>query len=165
MPAYLITFTCYGSYIPGQQGTIDRDHNVPGNRLPDPRPKLRQHLDASLKQTPYEMDEGQRAIVLQAITEVCGNRDWALLAAHVRSNHVHTVVDADVTPEAVMNAFKSYASRALNLQAPAYRERIRWARHGSTRYLWSAETVAAAVGYVLGKQGEPMAWYQSPERG
>jgi hypothetical protein len=53
MPAYLITFTCYGSYIPGQQGAIDRDHNVPGSRLPAPRPKLRQHVDASLKQAPY----------------------------------------------------------------------------------------------------------------
>ena len=165
MPAYLITFTCYGSYIPGQQGAIDRDHNLPNNSLPDPRPKLRQHVGASLKQAPYEMDESQRTIVLQAITEVCRHRDWTLIAAHVRSNHLHTVVDTDVAPEAVMNAFKSYSSRALNLHDPEYRGRIRWARHGSTRYLWSAETVAAAVHYVLGKQGEPMAWYQAPERG
>jgi hypothetical protein len=28
MAAHLITFTCYGSYIPGQQGAIDRDHNA-----------------------------------------------------------------------------------------------------------------------------------------
>jgi hypothetical protein len=145
MAAYLITFTGYGSYIPGQQGAIDRDHNVAGSRLPGPRPKLRQHVDASLKQAPYEMDQGQRAIVLQAIGEVCRYKGWRLLAAHVRSSHVHTVVDADVAPEAVMNAFKSYASR-------------------STRYLWSSARVAAAVRYVLDKQGEPMACYQAPER-
>ena len=52
MAAYLITFTCYGSYIPGQQGAIDRDHNVPGSRLPGARPKLRQHVEAWLKQAP-----------------------------------------------------------------------------------------------------------------
>jgi REP element-mobilizing transposase RayT len=153
MAAYLITFTCYGSYIPGQQGAIDRDHNVPGSRLPGPRPKLRQHVDASLKQESYEMDQGQRAIVLKAIGEVCRYKCWRLLAAHVRSNHVHTVVDAEVAPEAVMNAFKSYASRALNLHAPGHYGRIRWARHGSTRHLWSPARVAAAVRYVLDEQG------------
>ncbi len=164
MAAYLITFTCYGSYIPGQAGAIDRDHSVPGSRLPGLRPKLRQHVDASLKQAPYEMDQGQRAIVLKAIGEVCRYKGWRLLAAHVRSNHVHTVVDADVAPEAVMNAFKSYASRALNLHAPSHYGRIRWARHGSTRYLWSPARVAAAVRYVLDKQGEPLACYQASER-
>jgi REP element-mobilizing transposase RayT len=143
---------------------IDRDHNVPGSRLPGPRPKLRQHMDASLKQAPYEMDQGERAIVLQAIGEVCRYKCWRLLAAHVRSNHVHTVVDADVAPEAVMNAFKSYASRALNLHAPSHYGRIRWARHGSTRYLWSPARVAAAVRYVLDKQGELMTCYQAHER-
>jgi REP element-mobilizing transposase RayT len=164
MAAYLITFTCYGSYIPGQQGAIDREHNVPGSRLPSPRPKLRQHVDASLKQAPFEMDHGQRAIVLKAIGEVCRYRRWHLLAAHVRSNHVHSVVEAGVAPEAVMNAFKSYASRALNLHAPGDHGRLRWARHGSTRYLWSAERVAAAVRYVLDQQGDSMAWYQASER-
>src|SRR6266852_6908515 len=164
MAAYLITFTCYGSYLPGQQGAIDRDHNVPGSRLPSPRPKLRQHVDAALKQAPYEMDQDQRAIVLKAIGEVCHCKCWRLLAAHIRSNHVHTVVDADIAPEAIMNAFKSYVSRALNLHAPGHYRRVRWARHGSTRYPWSPARVAAAVRYVLDKQGDPMDCYQAPER-
>jgi hypothetical protein len=34
---------------------------------------------------------------------------------------------------------------------------LRWARHGSTRYLWSSDKGDAAVRYVLEKQGEPMA--------
>ncbi len=121
-------------------------------------------MDASLKQAPYEMDHSQRDIVLKAIGEVCRYRCWHLLAAHVRSNHVHIVVDSDVAPEAIMNAFKSYASRALNLDAPGHSGRLRWARHGSTRYLWSPERVAAAVRYVLDQQGDPMACYQAPER-
>jgi REP element-mobilizing transposase RayT len=164
MPAYLITFSTYGAYIPGQQGTIDRDHNVPGSRVPDPRPKLRQHVGALLKQAPYEMDQEQRATVLKAITKVCRHKCWGLLAAHVRSNHVHAVVDADVAPEVVMNAFKSYASRALNLRDPGLNGRIRWARHGSTRYLWSRASVDAAVRYVLEKQGAEMACYEAPGR-
>src|SRR5271168_1558659 len=97
--AYLITFCCYGSHLPGQEGAVDRRHNVPGTRLPEPRPKLRQYREASLKQAPFEMDADQRAVTLKAIREVCDYKHWALLAAHVRTNHVHAVVDADVRPE------------------------------------------------------------------
>ncbi len=114
--------------------------------------------------SPFEMDAEHRAVVLQAIGDVCHHKQWSLLAAHVRSNHVHTVVDAnDVAPEFVMNAFKSYASRALNLRSPMQKGRIRWARHGSTRYLWSRERLEAAMRYVLEKQGEPMACYRLPD--
>ena len=60
-----------------------------------------------------------------------------------------------------MNAFKSYASRALNLQEPS---QPRWARHGSTRYLWSADQVSAAVGYVVSEQGGDMAVYEQHVR-
>jgi REP element-mobilizing transposase RayT len=106
------------------------------------------------------MDVGRGNIVLAAMREVCRYKDWRLLAAHVRSNHVHTVVDAEVSPELVMNAFKAYASRALNIAYPREKSRIRWTRHGSTLHLWSQEKVDAAVRYVLEKQGEPMAWYR-----
>src|ERR1039458_5456600 len=37
------------------------------------------------------------------------------MAAHVRSNHVHTVVEAEVPPERVMSDFKAYASRYLTV--------------------------------------------------
>jgi hypothetical protein len=70
----------------------------------------------------------------------------------VRTNHVHAVISSDRAPEFVMKALKSYASRALGVNG-------RWARHGSTRYLWSKEGVDAAVHYVLEKQGIAMARY------
>ena len=37
------------------------------------------------------LDQIRRDAVLEAIQEVCTRRGWSLLAAHVRSNHVHTV--------------------------------------------------------------------------
>ena len=124
--AYLITFSCYGHHLPGQDGAVDRRHNVPGTRLAEPRPKLRRNREASLKQAPFEMDADQGAVTLKAIREVCDYKHWELLAAHVRTNHVHAVVDTDAPPEFVMNTFKSYASRALNLRAARL---LRWARH------------------------------------
>jgi hypothetical protein len=51
----------------------------------------------------------------------------------VRSNHVHSVVEAEVPPERVMSDFKAYASRRLNRMRLDESGRKRRARHGSTR--------------------------------
>jgi len=118
----------------------------------------------SMDQPRYEMDEVRRAAVLEAIAETCRYRGWALLAAHVRTTHVHVVVDAEAVPEQVMNSLKSYASRFLNRAGIDGDNRRRWARHGSTRYLWTEQEITNAVVYVIDKQGEPMAMYEAPER-
>jgi hypothetical protein len=36
-------------------------------------------------------------------------------------------------------------------------DRKRWARHGSTRWLWKDQDVQDAIRYVVEEQGEPMA--------
>lgn len=112
-----------------------------------------------MSQSPYQLDSQSRAIVLQTFQEVCTHRGWHLLAAHVRSSHVHVIVEGDVRPEKVMNDFKVYASRALNQHARDEPGRKRWARHGSTRWLWNDQDVRDAIRYVLEEQGEPMATF------
>jgi hypothetical protein len=57
-----------------------------------------------------------------------------------------------------MNDFKAYSSRRMN-EAGLDANRKRWARHGSTRYLWTTEAVEAKVHYTLHEQGEVMAVY------
>jgi hypothetical protein len=81
-------------------------------------------------------------------------RDWHLVAAHVRSTHVHCVVDGVGCPNRAIADFKAYASRASN-QVEGYRRR--WAREGSTRRLPNSAAVQAAVRYVVDRQGEAMA--------
>src|SRR5208337_582469 len=108
-------------------------------------------------QPPYELDAPRRQIVLNAIREVCEYRGWDLLAAHVRTTHVHVVVTSTESPERVMNDFKGYASRGLNEAGFENAERKSWTRHGSTPYLWKPRDVEAAVHYVVHEQGEPMA--------
>ena len=60
-----------------------------------------------------------RDAVLEAIQEVCGQRGWSLLAAHLQSNPVHTVVQAEVPPKRVMNDFKAYARTLVACPASA----------------------------------------------
>jgi REP element-mobilizing transposase RayT len=109
------------------------------------------------------MDRSRREAVLAALLERCSDRHWNLLAAHVRTNHVHIVVDADARPERIMNDLKSYASRCLNRVGLDNIARKRWARHGSTRWLWKRQSVSAAIRYVVDRQGDPMAVFEAIE--
>jgi REP element-mobilizing transposase RayT len=102
-----------------------------------------------MDQPPYYLDRTRRDAILKAIQNVCAHRGWNLLAAHIRSTHVHTVVEAEVPPERIMNDLKAYASRILNRMGLDDRVRKRWARHGSTRWLWTPLHVSAAIQYVV----------------
>jgi REP element-mobilizing transposase RayT len=155
---YLITFACYGLHLHGKEaGSVDREHNLFGSRLlaiDTERVSAEKEL---MDQPSYSLDRDRRATVQQALQEACSHRGWRLLAAHVRSTHVHVVVEANARPEKVMNALKSYASRALNRMGPDDTGRKRWARHGSTQWLWNRKEVSAAIRYVIEGQGDPMA--------
>ena len=157
---YFITFACYGAHLHGDEsGSVDRHHNVFGSRLAERNPERVAIKRQQMDQAPYVLDSDRRATVLSALREVCLHRSWVLLAAHVRTNHVHVVVEADARPEMVMNTFKAYASRSLNHLGSDDQDRKRWARHGSTRWLWKDEDVQAAIQYVVSGQGEPMEVY------
>ncbi len=62
-----------------------------------------------------------------------------------------------------MSVFKAYASRCLNQAGLDKSDCKRWARHGSTRYLWKTENLARAIDYVVREQGEPMAVLEDQE--
>jgi REP element-mobilizing transposase RayT len=163
---YFITFSCYGRHLHGQEsGSVDSNHRQFGSRLLEPDPQRvtweRQRMD----QEAYDLDDHRREIVLRALQERCKERGWNLLAAHVRSTHIHLIVAAEVRPERIMNDLKSFLSRCLNqtkLDRPGCK---RWARHGSTRWLWKKEDVRAAIRYVIDQQGPPMAVFESVEPG
>ena len=161
----LITFVCYGRHLHGSEtGSVDRGHNVLGSPLLGVDSSRAAAARKRMDQTAYSLDQLRRTAVLEAIQEVCTHRDWGLLAAHVRSSHVHTVVAAEVPPERVMSAFKAYASRRLNRMGLDEPNRKRWARHGSTRWLKKPEDVSAAIQYVVVEQGDAMSVFQSYPR-
>ena len=112
---------------------------------------------------PYVLDRTAREVVLAALRQHCTWRGWNLLAAHVRSNHVHAIVEAEIRPERILVEFKAYASRELNRVGRDGPERKRWARHGSTRWLRKDQDVIRALQYVIDEQGEPMALFVTEE--
>jgi REP element-mobilizing transposase RayT len=158
--AYHITFSCYGKVMHGREkysryrtGVAHSEYQA-GNK-----PGIASHEESLMTQPAYKMDESRRKIVLKAIIEVCEYRKWRLFAVHVRSNHVHVVVQAATDPSNILRDFKAYSSRHLNLAGFENNHRKRWAQHGSTMYKWTFEEVKNVVDYVLHKQGEPMEFY------
>jgi len=140
---------------------VDRLHNVPATPMVGPdvdRERFERRLSSRAAVT---LGTEERFLVLRSICRYALKRNWLLYAAHIRSNHVHVVVEADVAPEKVMAQLKAAASGTLN-RCGQPRDK-RWAYHGSTRYLWQPHQVSAAVDYVLNQQGRPMAIYRNPE--
>lgn len=154
---YLITFRCYGTWLHGDsRGSMDRKHNAYGT----PKLAVNAHLERSdssqVKHSPIVLNAKQRTVVESAIKSVCEHRKYLLRAINVRTNHAHSVVSAMQKPEPILDAFKSYSTRALRragLLSPAVKP---WARHGSTNYLWKERDVAEAIEYVLLGQGEEL---------
>ena len=70
-------------------------------------------------------------------------------AINVRTNHAHAVVSALSDPEPILEAFKSYSTRALRKAGLLTTNAKPWARHGSTIYLWKERDVEKAVEYVV----------------
>jgi REP element-mobilizing transposase RayT len=157
-----ITFSCYATHLHGDEGgSVDRDQKAFGSPLVPTKPG-RSRAETELMDEPrFELDAPARRLVLETIRQVSEHRGWTLLAAHVRRTHIHAVVEGEDRPGKMMNAFKAYASRRLNEEGTVAK---RWARHGSTRWLWRREDVRRAIQYVVEEQGAPMAVFVGEEK-
>ena len=163
--AYLITFRCYGTWLHGdERGSVDREHNAPSGPLVEPHAGRAQAARARLRQSPVVLHAEPRAVVHDAIGEVCRHYGWPLRALSARTNHVHVVVSSEQTPERAMNAFKSWCTRrAVEAGLVPRRARV-WSRHGSTRYLWDRTSVESACRYVTEGQGGDLPLQRLPPR-
>lgn len=158
--AYLLTFTTYGTHLPGsEKGSVNVKNCIPGSPMAPCNPDREAYWCSRLIEAPWVLDEEARLLTLQAILGVCGHRQWIAYGVHVRTNHVHAVVGGDAAPERMLSDFKAYATRAFRLESVVNRRRRYWTDHGSTRYLWNEASCKAAVKYVLNGQGVKMACY------
>ena len=158
--AYFITFSCYGTWLHGsEKGSVSEHQNKFGTPVLQAYSNFHEFERQSLMHSPYLLKQPHREIVLQSIIEVCLHRDWHCYAAHVRTNHVHVVLSANVEPEKILNDFKAYSSRALNKSGLDKFISKRWTKHGSTKYLWEPVMIVPAINYVVEEQGVPMAVY------
>ena len=158
--AYFITFTTYGSWLHGDQrkSVIRQDgaaEMISSNLL------LYKHESGKLKNEPVQFDMDQRNIILNTIIDHCLIKKWKLWAVHVRSNHVHLLVETEAKMELVMKEIKSWATR--NLRKAGHDIPTVWTAGGSKRYVFTHEKLKEKIHYVIYEQGELMQYYFSED--
>lgn len=155
---YLITFRCYGTWLHGdERDSVDRRYyNAYGAPKIKPDAVSEARKAGQLKTEPFILGARERKVVENAIREVCEVRNYALFGLNIRTNHAHLVVSNGGKAERMMDSFKAYSTRALRV-AGLIGDGVRpWSRHGSTRYLWTDDHIAAAVDYVVNGQGDEL---------
>lgn len=146
--AYFITWTTYGTWLPGD----DRWWQRKGIGSQQPPNKLT--LDSArekMKESAFLMNPEQRTVVERTIKKHCQVRGWKLHAVNARSNHVHVVVTASgYRPELVRDQFKSWCTRRLK-ETVKHRERF-WTARASCRWINHDEDLDSVVIYTLQAQ-------------
>jgi hypothetical protein len=156
--AYFLTWTTYGSWLPGdERGWVAK----PGEFRP-PDADSEEAARQLLTEPAVTLDVEQRRIVEDTIAAHCRIRGWHLHAVNARTQHVHVVVTAPRrTPDEVMNQFKAWCTRKLKDHErgrPSDRGAGRqnwWTQPGSKRWLNDPQSLEAATSYTRAGQGEP----------
>jgi REP element-mobilizing transposase RayT len=152
--AYFITWTTYGSWLPGdERGWIDRDRS--GIQSPDA--KLKEFAERAMTEEMVTLSDDERTVVESVIDEHCRVRGWILHARNARTNHVHVVVTALVTPEKVREQLKAWASRRLSerlgLVGSGKDGKTKWwTEKGDIELIWDEDGLARVIDYVLNRQ-------------
>ena len=147
--AYFITFNTYGSWLHGDsRGSVLRRPFRGRKGIINSHPGLHLYQRDNLPQKPVTLSEEQRVVVLEAIVEECSFRQWKLHAQTIREQHCHAAVEGDCTPEKIMKNLKARATRKLREKGLFQANQKVWARHGSTRYLWTVDDLKKACDYI-----------------
>lgn len=149
--AYFLTWTTYGSWLPGdERGWVRRDK--PGIRPPDAA--RAEQSRAMLVNDPLKLSIEERKVVEETIAKHGELRGWKLHAVNARSNHVHVVVTAPIDPDEVTEQFKTWCTRRIKpLRDPPPRKW--WTRGQSTKYVNDEAGLVNVVEYVLYGQDQP----------
>lgn len=155
--AYFLTWTTYGSWLPGDaRGWMKK----PGEWMTSDPDRV-SHVRQLMTEQVLTLTSEQRCIVEKTVEDHCQVRGWELHIALCRTQHVHVVVTANERDSRlVLDQFKAYSTRRLKAHQLACRKGagVRskwWTERGSKRRLYDDKSVEAAIRYVLEGQDGP----------
>lgn len=167
---WLLTWTTYGSWLPGDDrgfvGPViddsrERDtYNIPGTPYDVDLHHLERYAATLLKCNPIRLVPPQAEVLLAQLQETAAYRGWQLLAVDIMANHIHLVVGVpgDPSPSDILRDFKSYASRMLNRRWKRPASGTWWTESGSKRKLPNENAVLAAIRYVMEQEYPLLIW-------
>jgi REP element-mobilizing transposase RayT len=148
--AYFITWTTYGTWLPGdQRGWVKRGRWV----VQPPNPSRDQQAREKMTEDVVVLTPEQRTIVDSVVVNHCRIRQWLLHARNARTNHVHVVVTALLERKVVREQLKAWASRRLSEAAglrAADRNGLRrwWTEKGDIELVREEEHLSQIIKYV-----------------
>lgn len=169
--AYFITWTCYGTWLPGDDRGWTKWHK--GDQIP--QPLLADWCRDQMVEKPVLLNDQERNLVNETVARHCEIRAWHLYAVNCRTNHCHCVIAAGGHGgEQVRDQLKLWCTRKLkefHLKrkgasppvAPVTPggnhptsdiRRHWWTRKGSVRHLFDEQSLEAAIFYTLQAQDE-----------
>jgi len=145
---YLITWTTYGTWLPGDERGWQRSGQA-GIQLPNQT--FREMAAADMGESAFYMEDADRQIVDNTVASHCEIRNWILHISNARTNHVHVVVTAPgYKPEVVRDQFKAWCTRYLKPRHMG-RERF-WTEGASCRWINHPEDLESAILYAADAQ-------------
>jgi REP element-mobilizing transposase RayT len=112
--------------------------------------------EQNAKSRPYVLERQHRKLILETICRTCKTRNWPLLAAHIRTTHLHLILDTPTAPERSLGELKRACTKALRAASLATADDRIWANYSHIRILSSRYAITKAIDYVLNGQGAPM---------
>lgn len=161
--AYFITFRTYGTWHHGDERlSVDRVRNIHNTPKINPNKNLKKQMQELQQHDSIIFTQVQADIILESFVTACNKYNWRLYSLHIRTNHVHLTVKSDNRPEHVMTELKAYATRLLRKRGAFKAEQKIWSRHGSTKYIWTPESLYFSSDYTIEQQGQKMAYFFNP---
>lgn len=156
--ALLITWTCYGNWLPGDKrgyvsatrlaggGWLPRE-NVPGTPYAQDDALTRHLSRMRLDQQPVRLSQAEALAAARSLVAAARNRSWRILRAALMANHVHVVItDCPDNERAVRRILKGTSQAKLSDHVAE--NRCWWTEGGSGRYLHADDAITGAIRYV-----------------
>jgi REP element-mobilizing transposase RayT len=159
--AYFLTFRTYGSWLHGDPRlSVDPKHNIYGTPRISANLGLLDTMKKECKEDEFILETSERNTVLESIIETCNYNHWYLHAAHVRTNHVHIILQSNNLGKKTIAILKTYATKALKRNHSALLQRKKyWSKGGSAKFITGPDYLPSVMDYVIEQQGERMALY------
>jgi len=155
--AYLLTWTCYGTWLHGdERGAVDRKAGKPFRKFVPPDPRFEALRRDQLQHPAVLITPPMRRVIREAIEQDCEYRKRWLFALNVRTNHVHVVIANAAPAHRMLHALKAISTRRLRAVGLTQPDQPVWTSGGSKTWLLDKEELEDAIHYVKHEQGNPL---------
>ncbi len=142
--AYFITWTCYGTWLPGDERGWNDWHQ--GWKSSDP--KMVEYAQSIMTEEAVALTPAQRLVVASTIDEHCKIREWHIWASNCRTNHVHSVITANGYEGAIVrDQLKAWCTRKLKARSNIIKKNW-WTEGGFVKKIYTEDDLAAAIQYT-----------------